>query len=45
MAETIPSLPDAHLVRTYPKDYADTDTESEGEAQFEVDTEQSSRRL
>jgi hypothetical protein len=39
MAEIIPSLPDARLVRTYSKDYADTDTESEGEAQFEVDSE------
>ncbi|KAK6093345.1 hypothetical protein MT418_006663 [Batrachochytrium dendrobatidis] len=39
MSEIIPSLPDAHLVRTYPKDYAGTDTESEGEAQFELDTE------
>jgi hypothetical protein len=39
MAVITPSLPDARLVRTYPKDYADTDTESEGEAQFEVDTE------
>lgn len=39
MAEITPSLPDAHLVRTYLKDYADTDTESEGEAQFEVDSE------
>ena len=38
MAQVTP-LPDAHLVRTYPKDYADTDTESEGEAQFEIDTE------
>jgi hypothetical protein len=33
-----PSLPDAHIVRTYPKDYAASDTESEGEAHFEVDT-------
>ena len=35
MANITPSLPDAHLVRTYPNDYADSDTESEGEAQFE----------
>lgn len=33
------SLPDAHIVRTYPRYYAASDTESEGEAQFEVDTE------
>ena len=39
MAEIIPSLPDDHLVRTYPNDYADSDTESEGEAQFKVDSE------
>jgi len=39
MAEITPSLPDAHLVRTYPNYYADTDSESEGEAQFEVDTD------
>ena len=39
MAEIAPSLPDAHIIRTYPKDYAASDTESEGEAQFEVDTE------
>ena len=39
MAEITPSIPDAHLVRTYPTDYADADTESEGEAQFEVDTD------
>jgi hypothetical protein len=38
MAEVPPSLPDAHIVRTYPKDYAASDTESEGEAHFEVDT-------
>jgi hypothetical protein len=30
---------DSHIIRTYPKDYAQSDTESEGEAQFEVDTE------
>ena len=34
-----PSLPDAHIIRTYPNNYAASDTESEGEAQFEVDTE------
>ena len=39
MAAVTPSLPDAHLVRTYLRDYADTDTESEGEARFEVDSE------
>ena len=39
MAEITPSLPDVHLVRTYSKDYADTDTESEGGAQFAVDRE------
>ena len=39
MAEIPPSLPDAHIIRTYPRDYAASDTGSEGEAQFEVDTE------
>ncbi|KAK6095664.1 hypothetical protein MT418_004341 [Batrachochytrium dendrobatidis] len=39
MAEIAPSLSDAHIVRTYPKDYAALDTESEGEVQFEVDIE------
>eukprot|EP00842_Homolaphlyctis_polyrhiza_P006826 jgi/Hompol1/732/HPOL_000926-RA len=39
MTEIAPSLPGAHIVRTYPKDYAASDTESEGEAHFEVDTE------
>ena len=39
MAEIVPSLEDSHIIRTYPKDYAQSDTESEGEAQFEVDTE------
>ena len=30
----------SHIIRTYPKDYAQSDTEeSEGEAQFEVDVE------
>jgi hypothetical protein len=38
MAEITPSLPDAHIIRTYKRDYAASDTESEGEAQFEVDT-------
>jgi hypothetical protein len=45
MAEIIPVLPDDHLVRTYPKDYADTDTESEGEAQFEADTDDEEDQL
>ncbi len=39
MTKIVPTLPDAHIVRTYPRDYADTDTESEGEAPFEVETE------
>ncbi|KAH9269693.1 hypothetical protein BASA83_008165 [Batrachochytrium salamandrivorans] len=39
MAENTPSLADAHIVRTYPNDYAPSDTESEGEAQFEVEVE------
>jgi hypothetical protein len=39
MAEITPSLADSHIIRTYPKDYAQSDTESEGEAQFEVDAE------
>ncbi|KAI8896739.1 hypothetical protein BC833DRAFT_527887 [Globomyces pollinis-pini] len=38
MAEITPSLA-AHIIRTYPTDYAQSDTESEGEAQFEADTE------
>lgn len=33
-----PSLA-AHIIRTYPTDYAQSDTESEGEAQLEADTE------
>ncbi|KAH6592314.1 hypothetical protein BASA61_004637 [Batrachochytrium salamandrivorans] len=41
MAENTPSLADAHIVRTYPNDYAPSDTESEGEAQFEVEGETS----
>ena len=39
MEEIAPSLPDAHIFRTYLQDYAASDTESEGEAHFEVDTE------
>jgi hypothetical protein len=39
MAEIVPSLPDAHIVRTYPKDYAASDTESEREVEFEADME------
>ena len=39
MAEIIPSLADSHIIRTYPKDYDQSDTESEREAQFEVDAE------
>ena len=39
MAETAPSLSGSLIIRTYPADYAQSDTESEGEAQFEVDTE------
>jgi len=39
MAEITPSLADSHIIRTYPEDYAQSDTESEGEAQYEVDTE------
>ena len=39
MAEITPWLADSHIIRTYPKDYAQSDTESEGEAQFEVDAE------
>jgi hypothetical protein len=33
------SLLDAHIIRTYPKDYHVSDTESEGEAQSEGDTD------
>ena len=39
MAEITPSLADSHIIRTYSNDYAQSDTESEGEAQFEVDSE------
>ena len=40
MSEITPSIADSHIFRTYPKDYAPSDTEeSEGEAQFEVDAE------
>jgi hypothetical protein len=35
----VPTLPDQHVVRTYPHDYAGTETESEAEGCFEVDTE------
>ena len=38
MAEITPSLA-AHIIRTYPTDYAQSDTESDGVAQFEADTE------
>jgi hypothetical protein len=41
MAAKEPTLkPDNRKVRTYPKYYADTDTESEGEAQEGVETEE-----
>ena len=33
-----PSIPDSHMVRTYPKYYATSDTDSEVEAQFEVES-------
>ena len=39
MAEITPSLGDSHIIRTYPGDYAQSDTESEVEAQFVVDEE------
>ena len=42
MAEIIPSIAteDSYkIIRTYPKDYAQSDTVSEGESQFEVGTE------
>ena len=39
MAEITASPADSHIIRTYPKDYAQSDTESEGEAHFEVDVE------
>ena len=39
MAELAATLPDAHIARTYTKDYADTDTESEMESQIEIDNE------
>jgi hypothetical protein len=38
MTEIIPSLPDAHIVRTYKRDYADTDTESKEKTHCELDT-------
>lgn len=38
ISDAAPSLPSAHIIRTYPKDYAESDTESEAEVQFEVDT-------
>ncbi|MFN7882021.1 MAG: hypothetical protein ACK5PF_03270, partial [bacterium] len=42
MAEIPSSLPGTLIIRTYPKDYAASDTQSEGEAQFEfeADTEE-----
>ena len=41
MAEISTLLGDPHIVRTYPADYAQSETEQEGEAQFEgaVDAE------
>ena len=39
MTKISPSIPGSHIIRTYPKDYADTDTESEGESQIDVDPE------
>ena len=39
MSEITPSLADSHIIRTYPRDYAASDTESEGVPQFEVETE------
>jgi hypothetical protein len=45
MAEIIPSLADSHIIRTYPKDYTQSDTETEGEAQLEVDNEDEERNL
>jgi hypothetical protein len=39
MAEITLSLADSHIIRTYPTDYARSNAESQGEAQFEVDTE------
>ena len=41
MAEITPSLPNAHIIRTYTTDYAPSDTgsDSEGEARFEADTD------
>ncbi|RKP15910.1 hypothetical protein ROZALSC1DRAFT_2007, partial [Rozella allomycis CSF55] len=39
MTENTSTFPDASIIRTYLKDYAPSDTESEGELQSEVDTE------
>jgi hypothetical protein len=39
MAEMTHSLAESHIIRTYPNDYAQSDTESEGEARLEVVTE------
>ncbi|KAI8894083.1 hypothetical protein BC833DRAFT_518942, partial [Globomyces pollinis-pini] len=36
MAEITPTLPNRQIIRTYPNDYAPSDTESEGEVQFEA---------
>ena len=44
MAETTPTLPDAHIVRTYSECYATTDTESEGEARFEASSGDADRQ-
>jgi len=39
MQRILPTLADASIVRTYPENYAGTDSESEEEAQFEGDAE------
>jgi hypothetical protein len=39
MADIPPSLPNARIIRVYPNDYAQSDTESEGDAQYEEVTE------
>jgi hypothetical protein len=36
LPELEPSSADAHVIRTYPEDYAPSDTGSAGEAQYEV---------
>ena len=39
MAEVAPSIPNAHYIRVYPDNYAASETGSEGEPHFEMDSQ------